>query len=226
VLLHLIHNGSLHACVARSGYVADNLLEETAATLDLIQCAADYCEDPNDCVVVTGHSQGAAQAAVYSIMIHFLMPTVMSFAGPKAIDAGCPLVPSDRFYRFVNTIEDDDEGRGIEYDPVPFLPSDSVHYGMYFMLGPDETAVKFLGNDTDYTFRPQFRNFEDETTIDITAHTMWNEKDYSYQGRIAALLNSGNFPVPTSGFSNGTACNLNDDELCASNSCQGYECTE
>ena len=212
------------SCEVRRGY-ADFVFTDPVyeAYLDLLECTAS-CSDQDDCVVITGHSQGGASAAVASILTYDLMPTVITFGMPPAAKAGCKLIPSERMYRFVNHRKEEDEVDDLGFDPVPFAPtlfSNSVHYGHYLLVGPDKTAAKYLGFDTNYTFSPSY-NDENE----IESHTMGG-KNYSYTNRIENLLNTGianGFPVSMSGFAEGIPCEPNYRELCASNSCQNNLC--
>jgi hypothetical protein len=208
-------------CETREGF-SDFLRTDiyAQASQDLLACAAK-CPDPDDCVVLTGHSQGGASAAVLSILLFSLNPIVISYGMPPAVDEGCALIPSERFYRYVNSHQDGDQTNDIGFDLVPFSPtfvSDSVHYGHYILVGPDRDAVKYLGFDTDYTFTP------DLVDRDIAGHTLSGEP-FSYSARIANLLNATSFPVPVDGFNNGIICEQGYAELCASGSCQNNVCT-
>jgi len=144
---------------------------------------------------------------------------------PPAATAGCDLIPSERFYRFVNFKQEDDETDDIGFDPVPFSPrfiSKSVHYGYYLLVGPDKTAAAYLGFDTNYTFLPTFSDRQNE----IEAHSVQGFP-YSYESRIANLLNTTRetgAPVSTDGFMDGTICEDSYPNLCASGSCQENVC--
>ena len=158
-------------CEVRRGY-SDFLRTDVVAqaSRDLMECVP-ACTDANDCVVVTGHSQGGASAVVASILIYDLMPTLVTFGQPPAAAEGCMWIPSDRFYRFVNHKKEFDEEDDLGFDPVPYSPtlfSHSVHYGYYLLVGPDMTAAKYLGKDTNYTFTPALSDRQNE----IAAHTV------------------------------------------------------
>ena len=145
---------------------------------------------------------------------------------PPAADAGCDLIPSERFYRFVNVKQEEDETDDIGFDPIPFAPrfiSQSVHYGHYLLVGEDPTAAVYLGFDTNYTFLPSFFDRQNE----ILAHSI-SDAPYSYEARIGNLLatarNSSSDAVSTDGFREGTICEPSYVELCATGSCQDFSC--
>jgi hypothetical protein len=211
------NNATGDFCVARAGF-ADFLFTKVVAEAyqDLKNCA-ETCSDPDHCVVITGHSQGGASSAVLSILLYSLMPTVVTFGMPPAFEENCTLLPSDRFFRFVNHM--DDANNEMVFDLVPFSDffSGAVHYGHYILVGPDKTAAKLLGFDQNYTFIPDF--------LGIAAHTM-SGTNYSYAARVANLLNTSSFPISTDGFSGGIICDAEYGELCASGSCQNLTCAQ
>lgn len=93
-------------CMAREGF-AEFVVSAAypQARAEALDCIDNYCTDPDDCLVITGHSQGGAQAAVLSILTYSRRPTVITFGAPTALEPNCDLIASDRFYRFVNVIE-------------------------------------------------------------------------------------------------------------------------
>jgi hypothetical protein len=113
-------------------------------------------------VFLTGHSPGAAIAAVAALHLSDLNPYVMTFGQPLTVDQPCPLINySHRYYRYVNS-KDSVEGRtdGISYDPVPFLPVDGMDsFGHMILLSSDNTGVVFIGLDAQdfWTTRYQRR---------------------------------------------------------------------
>ena len=212
------------SCVARAGFAEFALTPELSSAYQELRTCVDTCSDPEDCVVVTGHSQGGASTIIACILLYSLMPTAVTFGMPPALQKNCTLVHSERFYRFVNFRQEDNENDDIGFDPVPFVPKfidSTVHYGHYILVGPDKTAAKYLGFDQNYTFKPDFSDHQNE----IEAHTM-NGTDYSYAARVADLLNSAtSFPVSTDGFSDGTVCEPQYSVICESGSCQNFLCT-
>jgi len=146
---------------------------------------------------------------------------------PPAADPDCDLVPSERFYRFVNSKKEDDEDNDIAFDPVPFSPkfiSGSVHYGHYIVLGEDENNAVYAGFDNDAIFEPEIGDAQNE----IGAHSLMGFP-YSYESRIGSLLQTAqntNMPVSTDGFADGSLCEPQYNVLCASASCQNFMCAQ
>jgi len=144
---------------------------------------------------------------------------------PPAADPNCDLVPSERFYRFVNSKSEDDDEDVVAFDPVPFSPtfvSGSVHYGHYILLGEDENNAVYAGFDTEEIFAPDLLDRKEG----IDAHSISNET-YSYEARIRSLLQAAQttgMPVSTEGFADGTVCEPQYSMLCASGSCQNFLC--
>lgn len=153
------------------------------------------------------------------------MPTIITFGMPPAAEPGCDLVPSERFYRFVNSKKEDDEDDDVAFDPIPFSPnwfSGSEHYGHFIVLGDDESNAAYAGFGTDLTFEPAFRDSQNE----FSAHSI-DGAPYSYESRIGSLLRTAqntSMPVSTDGFADGTVCKPIYNVLCESGSCQNFLC--
>ena len=81
----------------------------------LNECA-EKCSNPNECVVLAGHSQGGAVAALAAVRMAHLNPYVMTFGEPPTIDYPCQPVTSTRWYRFVNTKDTTIGTVGVTYD--------------------------------------------------------------------------------------------------------------
>jgi len=215
--LHQDNDETKPACEGRAGF-SDFLGTQVViqGRADLQTCY-DRCEDKMDCIVLTGHSQGGATATQASILLHAETPQVVTFGQPPAVDAGCEFIPSERFYRYVNSKQEKGEDDDIGFDPVVFSPnwvSKSVQYGYFILLGEDTKAVKVLGLDQKSNFVPSLFDRQNE----ISAHTMSGEGiEYSYLARVQALQE--NFPVSTVGFSDGVLCERTYAELCASERC-------
>mmetsp|Transcript_32049 Transcript_32049/g.49674 ORF Transcript_32049/g.49674 Transcript_32049/m.49674 type:complete len:436 (-) Transcript_32049:260-1567(-) len=205
------------SCEARGGFA--DFLQTTEAVeglVDLEACLANCTS--TDCLVITGHSQGGAASAIAAVTLFRHSPTVITFGQPPTMDAGCPYIISEKYYRYVNSMKDIAEDDDMGFDLVVFAPnwiSRSEHYGYYIMLGEDPTAVNYLGFDTDYTFVP---NLEDN---DPNAHSM-SGTPFAYETRIAALLE--NLPVSLAGNGLGFICENDYAELCESNTCPKFEC--
>lgn len=208
------------ACEVRKGYVEflDAIVVHRVFA-DIVTCMDSItCED-DPCLVITGHSQGGASATIASILLYDFEPTVVTFGQPPAVDTGCDSIPSERFYRYVNSMKETDEDDEMAFDPVPFVPtplSQSVHYGHGILLGEDSGSVKYLGIDEDADFVPSVfdRRNEDD------AHSIGKDTEYGYDGRVKALLsNSANLSISTDGFSDGLFCDRDYHDLCASGWC-------
>ena len=207
------------SCSARGGF-ADFLLSPLVlqGAMDLQECAST-CTDPDDCVILTGHSQGGAIAQLAAILLYSYNPILITFGQPLAVSSGCEFLVSERIYRYVNSLFLEVEGEEpyIAYDPVPLFPGFGQgrgHYGYYLLLGDDTTALKFLGvDDEDSDFAPGVQ-------IDIDPHTMGGlETPFSYQARVTSLFDNGQFPVNINGFSADTPCDLENSLTCASDDC-------
>ena len=190
-LIHRNNDPSQSACEGRRGF-ADFIDTQKAkeGLEDVVRCMDDYCEDQEDCLVITGHSQGGATATIASILLYDWQPTVVTFGQPPAVDPGCEWIPSHRFYRYINSKVEDNEDDDLGFDVVPFVPtivSGSAHYGHALLLGDDVdggSAIKYLGfNEID--FEPALFD------LDVGAHTMAAaDAGYSYEARINAIVDT------------------------------------
>jgi len=203
---------SRESCETRAGYadfLTTNFVDSVEA--DLMKCY-ESCQNKKDCLILTGHSQGGASAAIASIIFSSFNPTVITFGQPPAIDRGCSLIPDTRYYRFINSMQDGSED-DINFDPVVYLPSpisQSVHYGYPILLGDDGTSVKLL----DDNFLPQPTD-----RIKVDAHDLSGQKGYVKRVESVLKNNNSKRSIPTDGFSTGAFCLPKYDELCATTSC-------
>ena len=193
--------------------------------LSCVESCVDAGSEPEDCLVITGHSQGGATATIASILLYDQLPTVVTFGQPPAVDPECEWIPSERFYRYVNSKVESGEDDDLAFDAVPFSPtfiSGSAHYGYYLMLGDNDadgktSGIKYMGFGEDEEFGPGL------VDLDIAPHAMAGKK-FSYEDRILALIANGVFPVPVIGFSPGAVCEDSYRNLCASEWCQDNIC--
>jgi hypothetical protein len=181
--------------------------------------------------VLTGHSQGGAIAAVAGVKLADLNPYVITFGQPATLEAPCPLVSSERWYRFVNTKES--EEAGIVYDPVPFAPGMGMEFfGHMILLGQDPSGVAYIGLDANTDFSPL-------NVLGFEAHSMSAAEGVSYPGywdRLKTLVaNSTEFPIRADGFADGSLCTQSSEclsDVCSSETmyafsrCVGQECDE
>jgi hypothetical protein len=197
-------------CTSRSGfYGAYNTVYRDDVEKDVRECAKK-CDNLDECVVLTGHSQGGAVAAVSALYLADLNPYIITFGQPATIEAPCELITSERYFRFVNTKET--RSIGIAYDPVTMAPGlGADHFGEMIVLGPDSTGVAYLGLDAQDFLHPY--------TVGIEAHMMVNgSTPYAgYEDRINALMDYGQFPIRNNGYVAGSLCSENKE--CESNEC-------
>ncbi len=210
------------SCQARGGF-ADFLSSGPVARgrADLQKCV-DSCEDPNDCLVLTGHSQGGAISAIAAVTLYSLNPILVTFGQPPSMDPGCPFINATRYYRFVNWLQLPGKDNDIGFDLVVYAPnwiSGSGHYGYNILVGEDPTNVYYGGFENDIEFVP---NRVDNS---IMAHTI-SEANYSYQSRIYSLYENLPNGIGVDGSVPGTICVDAYMELCLSNSCVENLCIE
>jgi hypothetical protein len=206
-------NNKEECCRVTSGfnqaYNADfrEVMEDLARS-----CVEETCNDTRDCLVLTGHSQGAAIANVAALYLRDLNPYVIQFASPPAIQNDCSLVvDSTRWYRFINTRVIPNPSRftiqTIRYDPVPSLYYTGMgSYGYMIVLSDDASGVANFGLD----------HFEIMMPFDTTVRAHGIQ---GYLNRIRNLLAAGNsFPIRTTGYSKALACTENQE--CESGRCE------
>lgn len=207
------------SCDARGGFADFLATEVVSEGRAAVGACYETCEDKDDCLVITGHSQGGAISTVAAITLFSLNPIVVTFGQPPSIDADCPYVNNTRFYRYVNWIQDEGQDNDIGFDLVVFAPnwiSGSVHYGYNILVGEDPGNVYYGGFGADIEFSPsRFDNV-------VPAHTM-SGTDFSYQSRVESLFE--NLPnIRTDGSVGGTICEAGYAQLCQSNSCNENKC--
>jgi Lipase (class 3) len=179
--------GTTECCTSRLGfYEAYNTIYRKDVEDQVRQCASS-CKDKDDCVVITGHSQGGAIAAVAAVFLAELNPYVITFGQPPTLDAPCDLLTTERIYRYVNTKQ---TSLGIAYDPVPMAPGlGADHFGNMIVLGDDPTGVAFIGLDAQDFLQPYLNGIE--------AHYMTGNGTYpGYADRIIALtVPNATYPI-------------------------------
>jgi hypothetical protein len=171
----------------------------------LRDCAKD-CVNKDECVVLTGHSQGGAIAALSAVYMADLNPYVITFGQPPTIYSPCEIITSDRWYRYVNTKNVESGLIGIAYDPVPFAPSlGADHFGHMLMLSDDPIDVAYIGLDSQDTFSPlNVNGFE--------SHSMVHAIGSNYSGYLDRVKNivshysNMSYPVSPLGYKDGSLC--------------------
>eukprot|EP00594_Rhizosolenia_setigera_P000266 CAMPEP_0178945612 /NCGR_PEP_ID=MMETSP0789-20121207/3829_1 /TAXON_ID=3005 /ORGANISM="Rhizosolenia setigera, Strain CCMP 1694" /LENGTH=434 /DNA_ID=CAMNT_0020625517 /DNA_START=298 /DNA_END=1599 /DNA_ORIENTATION=- len=209
---------------------------------ELNNCIMENCptrEEDDECVILTGHSQGGSVANIAAIYFSHLNPVTVTFGQVNSVRAGCDSISPERYYRIVNTVSMASAQRPIQnyeyeaiggianlYDFAPFFSSQRAdEYGHLFITAGGDTGMLYLGLNgkiTDYGF----------SGVSVLAH----DQDL-YNMRMKYLLDSfDQVEVPlyieTKGFQNGTPCTHNIEcynKSCVNGVCEGLgsceECT-
>ena len=202
--------GAERCCTTRRGYdMAYKTDYRDAFEAEIRECAAN-CKNKDECVVLTGHSQGGAIAALSSVYLADLNPYVVTFGQPYTVDAPCDQISSERFYRFINTKFG--YGIGISYDPIPFMPGRGADaFGHMIILSDDDGSVAYMGLDCQDTFGPlNVNGFEAHSMVGTEAHP-------GYLDRVNKLVEKGSFPVATYGYKAESPCS--EDRECETGKC-------
>lgn len=209
-------------CSTRLGFWQAYDTDYRAEMEEALEACAAECENPKECVVLTGHSQGGAIAAVAGLNLAHLDPYVITFGQPATIDQPCGLITSERWYRFINTKASSTRAIGIVYDPVPFVPGlGADHFGNAILLSSeDSSGVAYMGLDAQEAFGPLNINGFEAHSMSANA----SAEDYTpgYLDQIGALLEyyatNQTYPVRTTGYKIGSLCSQ--DIECETNLCQ------
>ena len=199
-----------HCCTTRKGfYDAYTTSYVKEIEVQLRDCAKS-CTNKDECLVLTGHSQGGAVAAVAGLVFADLNPYVITFGQPNTIATPCSIVTSERWFRFVNTKSS--PSVGITYDPVPFSPGlGTGSFGHMIVLGDDSSGVAYIGLDAQDFFSPlNVAGFEAHSMISTTAYP-------GYLDRLDALMTNATYPIRNNGYVAGSLCSQ--DKECESNTC-------
>jgi len=191
-------DGNGKCCKARAGFQRSYAAPDYRDALDqeVIDCHKGGKE-----VVITGHSAGGAVAAVAAVGLYMTDPTIITFGQPASLVGDCPVVNTDKYYRFANTKVN--KGNNLDYDPVPAitLTVGSTQIGKLFIMGDDTDNVVRYGNENT----PSIISWGH----DVDAHylTEYLDRLTSYQGK----------DLGTDGWATGFSCNI--DEECKSGKC-------
>lgn len=188
---------SLDECVSGSG------LSSTGT-------AHPACPNGQPCpVVLTGTSQGGAIAQVAAVYLQNYNPTVITFGQPPTMNDGCTAMDSNRLYRFVNTVIND-QGL-LKYDAVPFLGDN------YFGRSIDHSGHLFVLHEQDNQQVAYYRNLypmvgsgdlsfwdlQEAHTIDSTLERIETFLEY--------LDDSNNVVIQLDGWQIGSSCTRNSE---------------
>lgn len=207
-----------HCCSTRSGFYDAYKTSYKKQLVAALRKCAKQCKNRDECVVITGHSQGGAIAAVAGIELADLNPYVITFGQPPTVDAPCSLVTSERWYRYVNTKDSQTLTFGIVYDPVPFAPGlGADNFGHMILLSGDASGVAYVGLDAQDFFGPLNVN-------GFQAHSMIAPEDSDHPGyldRVDAIMDHyaehGQYPVRDNGYLPNSLCT--EDIECESGVC-------
>jgi Lipase (class 3) len=189
-------------CEVRSGFNHAYDAGYRSQLESVVNDCVNRCEDVEECLILAGHSQGAAIAGIAAIRLAHLNPNVIALAPPPAVHMPCSAVSSQRWYNFINSSAG---GSGLVYDLITLAPGLGADYiGRTFLLSEDDTGAAYLGINTigDIWMGPH----------DSDLHRL-----PGYLDRIGALLLYGDDPVRTSGIVIGGNCNQNTE--CQSRAC-------
>lgn len=209
---HVCGVSTSECCEVRRGFY--DAYFEPSFTADLekeVASCVERCTNKDECLILTGHSQGGAIAAVAGVRFAQYNPYVITFGEPPSVEPACKSVSNERWYRFVNTKETEDE-IGIAYDPVPFLPGlGTIVYGHFIILGADKERVAYFGLDSTKELSPYVTG--------VDAHAMYGTlKNPGYVQRIQTLIDEAiSYPIPAQGFAAPNYCSQ--DEECELNKC-------
>jgi hypothetical protein len=198
---------------------------------DSLKACASQCSDPDDCVILSGYSQGGATAAVAALRLSKLQPKVVSLEPPPTVFPNCELIDSNRWYIFTNAFTQEpgltQEESGLVYDIVPFLPGlGAVPLGHNFLFTEDTSGVAYLGLDTLGEIQGPFA---------ANPHFLRSDTNSGVLDRIEAILNHvnnnvvNNAFVRTSGISMGFPCSHDSEcesRVCAANNAGYMQCIE
>jgi hypothetical protein len=189
---------------------------------------------------------GGAIAAVAAITLADLNPYVMTFGQPATMAPGCPYISSERWYRWINTRDDD--RIGITYDPIPFAPGLGAEcWGHLLVLGGGPAhGVAYLGLDDHRILLPgdptagahtmkalpgsALKGYVDriseliEHNVNKTAVALADAaRDVAHATKVAGSpakdsLKSAVAPIPAGGFRTGFLCTQ--DQECLSGMCR------
>ena len=194
-------------CQVHSGF-DDNYSQRDLVDAAIADCLAS-CGSSLCPLILTGHSQGGATAAIASLYWNDENPIVITFGAPRAVYGNCNSLQADQHYRFVTVATA--SGDRMQYDLVPMIrPGGATirHYGHAFLIN-EQSHLAYLGYNDDTTRSAALPSIAVHS-IDVYLEQM--EQLYSE-------LDDSSYPVYNSGWSSDEACDSDDE--CASGRCTG-----
>jgi len=223
-------NDSNQCCKTRSGfhdaYFKQDYYEEYVEKVE--ECRS-LCSNPNECVIFTGSSQGAASAAVAGIDLIDLNPRVYQFSSVDALDDKCDAIDEERYLVIVNTgvctlfhhdyylYDDPNEialKRGVLRGHVLHMSEDP---GALLNRGLNAPRTKQTAWLRFYNFRIHFRPFR-ETCPRVPAKDEQLQRIREYHQSGGSPDDPVSFPVRDNGWRTGFPCNYGYE--CASGICE------
>eukprot|EP00751_Fragilariopsis_kerguelensis_P003340 CAMPEP_0170815164 /NCGR_PEP_ID=MMETSP0733-20121128/38260_1 /TAXON_ID=186038 /ORGANISM="Fragilariopsis kerguelensis, Strain L26-C5" /LENGTH=394 /DNA_ID=CAMNT_0011173599 /DNA_START=381 /DNA_END=1568 /DNA_ORIENTATION=- len=239
-------NGNWNFCdIHRGYYEAFVHINGVETFLDSCHNNCPECD-----ILLTGHSQGGSIAEVAGLYLKDrfsadnAIPYVITTGAPEALGAGCfdLFTEEERchWFHYILTIEGP-FGKGIVYDPFAMLYSQHLDgdidaneeeqtYARYgglafvgheiFISSNDPTSMLYGGFDDHRpvgmgAYGNIFTSHNDNVYADVLERQLDILFDHSYGN------NDGECFIPTSGFSTGSICNLDDEYSTCAN---GLEC--
>jgi hypothetical protein len=130
-------------CTTRNGFrraVTNSSYTETLE--NNLRTCMNKCPDCE--AIITGQSQGGAIATVFAVTVEDIHPTIIAFGTPASIIDYCPSIDVNKYYRFLNTVVD--EQGNLKYDPVPYFNMEADQRGHLFIMGDDRENVVYYGD--------------------------------------------------------------------------------
>ena len=153
--------------------------------------------------------QDVGASPLIGVNLSDLNPYVVTFGQPPTIDAPCPLITSERWYRYINTRTVESGLSRVVYDPIPFADSGAMAlWGHMIVLGDDSQHVTYIGLNAQDEFKPLDINGLAANSMMTTNGTA----NPGYLDRIQAIIKAyetgivKSYPVKTSGFAAGFFC--------------------
>jgi len=207
--------GDADCCEVRTGlYQAyhTNYLENLKVSLQA--CIDTVCDGLDDCVILTGMSQGASTAAIAHVELATLNPTVYAFGQYPTFYPGCSAANATRWHRFVNSGYCKLKWQEFMAYDFQFIDNrGEIDYGQMIILTDDATAVADMGWNT------QSWKTDCPIMTGLSAHTIQRNSNpwarpcglKGYEDRLNDLLaqyegQSLDFVIPSSGFASGVPC--------------------
>lgn len=175
-------------------------------------CVSNYCSK-DDCTVITGHGTGGSLAALAAMSFNAFNPFGITFGEIQAVETPCPLIESDRWWRFINTEQVDgslvyDRLAARRYSRFPKALGHTL-----LLSSVDSTAVAHMGIDRAWEYDP--------SDVRILPNRR-SDSVFKYYDRISAVTTaytSLSYPVASDGFVEGTYCSFGGE-------CQSRLCGE